>query len=299
MQHSLILIYYLLNIRIFIFTGFINQLFCMNNMIEKIAETSVWLKQQGIQQPKTGIVLGTGLCAFVEKIKNAISIPYSKIPNFPEATVEFHKGNILYGDIGNTKVMAMQGRFHYYEGYSMQQITFPVRVMKALGIQELFLSNAAGGMNPAYKKGDLVIISDHINQQPENPLRGLNDAAFGNRFVDMSCPYNTALNNRIFSAAKKLNIAVQSGVYVSVAGPNLETRAEYRHLRSIGADMVGMSTVPEVIVANHIGLPCAAISVITDECNPDNLKPVDISEIIAVAGKADKKLSELLVEAMS
>jgi purine-nucleoside phosphorylase len=190
----------------------------------------------------------------------------------------------------------MQGRFHYYEGYSMQQITFPVRVMKALGVGRLFLSNAAGGMNPEFKKGDLVVISDHINQQPENPLRGLNDAAFGNRFVDMSCPYNTAMNNDIAAAAKKLNFKIQSGVYVAVAGPNLETRAEYRHLRSIGADMVGMSTVPEVIVANHIGLPCAAISVITDECDPDNLQAVDIAEIIAVAGKADEKLSALLVE---
>ena len=154
-------------------------------------------------------------------------------------------------------------------------------------------------MNPDYKKGDLVILTDHINQQPENPLRGLNDTAFGNRFVDMCCPYDTLLNENILAAAKKLNIGVHKGVYVAVAGPNLETRAEYRHLRSIGADMVGMSTVPEVIVANHIGLPCAAVSVITDECDPDNLQAVDIAEIIAVAGKADKKLSELLAEVIS
>jgi purine-nucleoside phosphorylase len=271
----------------------------MDNMIEKITATTGYLQQQGIQQPAVAIVLGTGLGAFAGKIKNAISIPYSDIPNFPEATVEFHKGNLLYGNIGDTKVVAMQGRFHYYEGYSMQQITFPVRVMKALGVQQLFLSNAAGGMNPGFKKGDLVIINDHINQQPENPLRGLNDAAFGNRFVDMSCPYNAAMNAQIFSSAKKINVVVKTGVYVAVAGPNLETRAEYRHLRSIGADMVGMSTVPEVIVANHIGLPCAAVSVITDECDPDNLMPVDIAEIIAVAGKADEKLSELLVEVIS
>ena len=268
----------------------------MNNMIEKVAETAAYLQQQGIQQPTVGIVLGTGLGALAAKIDNAISISYSAIPNFPEATVEFHKGNILYGNIGNTKVIAMQGRFHYYEGYSMQQITFPIRVMKALGVSKLFLSNAAGGMNPDFKKGDLVIISDHINQQPENPLRGLNDAAFGNRFVDMCCPYNTAINDSIIAAAKKINVKVQTGVYVAVAGPNLETRAEYRHLKNIGADMVGMSTVPEVIVANHIGLPCAAVSVITDECDPDNLQPVNIAEIIAVAGKADEKLSALLVE---
>ncbi len=265
-------------------------------MLEKIATTAKYLQQQGIQQPTVAIVLGTGLSAFADKIENAITIPYSAIPDFPEATVEFHKGNLLYGNVGNTKVIAMQGRFHYYEGYSMKEITFPIRVMKALGVKKLFLSNAAGGMNPDFKKGDLVIINDHINQQPENPLRGLNDAAFGNRFVDMSCPYNTALNDEIFSAAQKMNIAVKTGVYVSVVGPNLETRAEYRHLRSIGADMVGMSTVPEVIVANHIELPCAAISVITDECDPDNLMPVDIAEIIAVAGAADKKLSELFFE---
>jgi purine-nucleoside phosphorylase len=271
----------------------------MENMIEKIEETAAWLKQNGIVQPAVAIVLGTGLGALAGKIKNTVSIPYASIPNFPEATVEFHKGNILYGTIGNVKVVAMQGRFHYYEGYSMQQITFPVRVMKALGVQQLFLSNAAGGMNPGFKKGDLVIISDHINQQPENPLRGLNDAAFGNRFVDMSCPYNATMNANFFASAKKINVVVKTGVYVAVAGPNLETRAEYRYLKSIGADMVGMSTVPEVIVANHIGLPCAAVSVITDECDPDNLMPVDIAEIIAVAGKADEKLSELLVEVIS
>ncbi len=267
--------------------------------MEKIAETAAYLKQQGIQQPTVAIVLGTGLGSLVGKIENAINIPYASIPNFPEATVEFHKGNIIYGNIGETKVIAMQGRFHYYEGYSMQQITFPVRVIKELGVKKLFLSNAAGGMNPDFKKGDLVVITDHINQQPENPLRGLNDAAFGNRFVDMCCPYNTALNASIAMAAKKLNIAIQTGVYVAVAGPNLETRAEYRHLRSIGADMVGMSTVPEVIVANHIGLPCAAVSVITDECDPDNLMPVNITEIIAVAAKADEKLSVLFSEVIA
>ncbi len=268
----------------------------MTNMLEKIEAAATYLKQQGIQQPTAGIVLGTGLGALLAKIEHSISVPYKDIPHFPEATVEFHKGNILYGNIGTTKVIAMQGRFHYYEGYNMQEITFPIRVMKALGVQELFLSNAAGGMNADFKKGDLVVITDHINQQPENPLRGLNDVSLGNRFVDMSCPYDTILNNRIFTAAKKLQLDVKTGVYVAVAGPNLETRAEYRHLRSIGADMVGMSTVPEVIVANHIGLPCAALSVITDECDPDNLMPVDIAAIIAMAGKADKSLSELFVK---
>lgn len=265
----------------------------MTNIPDKIKETVNYLQQKGIKQPKCAIVLGTGLSAMVNTIDNAITIPYKDIPNFPEATVEFHKGNIVYGNIGNANVLLMQGRFHYYEGYSMQQITFPVRVMKALGVNYLLLSNAAGGMNAAFKKGDLVIITDHINQLPENPLRGLNDPVFGNRFVDMCCPYNTELNNQLLITAKQLATLIHQGVYVAVAGPNLETRAEYRYLRNMGADMVGMSTVPEVIVANHIGLPCAAVSVITDECNPDNLQPVNIAEIIAVAGKADKTLSSL------
>ncbi len=175
----------------------------------------------------------------------------------------------------------------------MQQITFPVRVLKQLGVSALLLSNAAGGINPLFKKGDLVVIDDHINLQPENPLRGLNAPEFGNRFVDMSEPYNNVLNAQIFTTAQQLQIEVKKGVYASVVGPNLETRAEYRYIRTIGADMVGMSTVPEVIVANHIGLACAAVSVITDECDPDNLKPVNISEIIAVAGAADEALSKL------
>ncbi|WP_462219268.1 purine-nucleoside phosphorylase [Ferruginibacter sp.] len=268
----------------------------MEYSLKMIKECAAFLHSKGMEKPLAGIVLGTGLSALIHKIDIKITIPYNEIPDFPEATVEFHKGNLIYGLLNNVPVIAMQGRFHYYEGYSMQQVTFPVRVMKELGVQYLLLSNAAGGMNAAYKKGDLVLLTDHINEQPENPLRGLNDAAFGNRFVDMSCPYNKDLNNKILTAAKKLSIPVKEGIYVAVAGPNLETRAEYRHLRNMGADMVGMSTVPEVIVANHVGLPCAAISVITDECDPDNLQPVDIGEIIAVAGKADAKLSELFAE---
>ena len=261
--------------------------------LSAVKECAAFLKNKGFNTPIVGIVLGTGLGALVNNIDIKINISYSDIPNFPEATVEFHKGNLIYGLLNNVPIIAMQGRFHYYEGYSMQQITFPIRVMKELGVQFLLLSNAAGGMNPSYKKGDLVVLTDHINEQPENPLRGLNDPAFGNRFVDMCCPYSTILNNKLLTAAKELSIHLQQGIYVAVAGPNLETRAEYRHLRSIGADMVGMSTVPEVIVANHILLPCAAVSVITDECDPDNLQPVNIAEIIAVAGKADEKLSGL------
>lgn len=259
-----------------------------------VAETASFLKQRGITNPIAGIVLGTGLGAMVEKISNAISIPYTEIPNFPEATVEFHKGNLIYGTVHNVPVLAMQGRFHYYEGYEMQQVTFPVRVMKELGVQYLFLSNAAGGLNLSYKKGDIILIEDHINMLPGNPLRGLSDPAFGERFVDMSQPYNEGLMKLIEETASAQNLNIKRGVYVSVLGPNLETKAEYRWLRSTGADMVGMSTVPEVIVANQCGLKCAAISVITDECDPDHLQPVDIAEIIAVAGKADKVLSGLL-----
>ncbi len=264
--------------------------------LNDVKNCAAFLQAKGVKSPVAGIVLGTGLGAFIKNIDIRISIPYSEIPDFPEATVEFHKGNLIFGFLNAIPVLVMQGRFHYYEGYSMQQVTFPVRVMKELGVKYLLLSNAAGGMNRDYKKGDLVILNDHINEQPENPLRGLNDPAFGNRFVDMSCPYNAALSNKLKDAAKRLSVEIKEGIYVAVAGPNLETRAEYRHLRGMGADMVGMSTVPEVIVANHVGLPCAAVSVITDECDPDNLKPVNIAEIIAVAEMADEKLSALFAE---
>lgn len=261
---------------------------------EIVTETASFLKKSGFHQATVGIVMGTGLGAMADKIEHPISIAYASIPNFPEATVEFHKGNLIFGSIGTTKVIAMQGRFHYYEGYSMQQITFPIRVMKALGVQYLFLSNAAGGINLSYKKGDLVLLEDHINLLPDNPLRGLSDPSFGQRFVDMSQPYDAALMDLIQKSAATQNMNIKKGTYVSVMGPNLETRAEYRWLRSTGADMVGMSTVPEVIVANQAGIKCAAISVITDECDPENLKPVNIAEIIEVAGKSDKVLSNLL-----
>ena len=242
---------------------------------------------------KAGVVLGTGLGALIQQMEVSHTIPYSAIPHFPTATVEFHKGNLVFGRMGDAGVIVMQGRFHFYEGYSMQEITFPVRVLRALGVPNLLLSNAAGGIHPDFKKGDLVLIDDHINLQPDNPLRGLNDAAYGPRFPDMSAPYDASLMQKIEAHAHREGIAMKKGVYASVMGPNLETRAEYRFLRIIGADMVGMSTVPEVIVAAQLGLPCAAVSVITDECDPDNLHPVDIADIIAVAGKADEKLSRI------
>ncbi|MDF1559590.1 MAG: purine-nucleoside phosphorylase [Bacteroidales bacterium] len=259
-------------------------------MNEKIRQTVSYLESNGIKDPEIGIVLGTGLGKMVNLISIDQEINYEVIPNFEKSTVEFHSGKLISGTLGGKKVLAMQGRLHYYEGYSMQQITFPIRVMKAMGIKFLLLSNAAGAINPDYRKGSLMLVSDHINLLPENPLRGKNDESQGPRFPDMSCPYSQDLNKRLLVIAAKENIVLHSGVYASVQGPNLETRAEYRLLKVVGADAVGMSTVPEVIVANHIGLPCSAISVITDECDPEHLKPVDINDIIAVAGEAEKDL---------
>lgn len=265
---------------------------------DQISEATSFLQQQGISNPAIGIVLGTGLGKLIDHIQIIHSVPYTDIPHFPRATVEFHAGRLVYGTIDGKHVLAMQGRFHYYEGYTMQQVTFPIRVMHALGIQHIFLSNAAGGINKDFKKGDLVLLDDHINLQPENPLRGLNDAEYGPRFPDMSRPYDTALGKLLQTAAASGSQALKKGVYAAVCGPNLETRAEYRFLSIIGADMVGMSTVPEVIVANQLGIACAAVSVITDECDPDNLMPVDIAEIIAVAGAADASLSQIFVAAI-
>lgn len=257
-----------------------------------VDETAQFLQAKGIEKPLVGIVLGTGLNSLINEITISHNIAYEDIPHFPVSTVEFHKGTLICGRIGEVPVVAMQGRFHYYEGYSMQQITFPVRVMKELGIEYLLLSNAAGGMNADFKKGDLIITEDHINLLPDNPLRGLS-SEFGNRFVDMSEPYTPSLRDALTAIMQAQNIPVKKGVYVSVMGPNLETKAEYRWLRSMGADMVGMSTVPEVIVANQLSIQCAAVSVITDECEPENLKPINIAEIIEVAGKADQKLTQV------
>ncbi len=267
--------------------------------LEQIAETAAFLTSKGITNPEAGIVLGTGLGKMIDHITVELTIPYTEIPNFPEATVEFHTGKLIYGTIGDKKVLAMQGRFHFYEGYSMQQITFPIRVMHSLGVINLFLSNAAGGIDHSFKKGDLVMIDDHINLQTDNPLRGLNNPQFGQRFVDMSQPYSETLATLMLRLATEAGTSLKKGVYAAVIGPNLETRAEYRYLKIIGADLVGMSTVPEVIVANQLGIPCVAVSVVTDECDPEHLKPVDIPEIIAVAGRADEKLSRLFAAAIA
>ena len=266
-------------------------------MLEEIDKATEFLRKRGIKNPEVGVILGTGLGnKFVNEIKNQLVIPYNSIPHFPISTVEFHKGHLIYGEVKGKKILAMQGRFHYYEGYSMQQITLPVRVMRFLGIKYLLISNAAGCLNLKWKKGDLMLIDDHINLQPDNPLRGENFEVLGPRFPDMSRPYNKKLNKLLTQIAKAKKIKLHEGVYAAVQGPNLETRAEYRFLHRIGADAVGMSTVPEVLVANHMGLPCCAVSVLTDECDPDNLKPVNISEIIKIANKAEGKLTELYVE---
>lgn len=267
--------------------------------MDSLKQTRDFLIAKGIDKAEAGIVLGTGLHKILDYVEVLQNIPYNEIPNFATSTVEFHKGNLVYGKIGGKYVLVMQGRFHQYEGYTMQQIVFPVRVMKLLGIKHLFLSNAAGGINLNYKKGDLVLINDHINLQSGNPLTGKNLDELGGRFPDMSEPYNSYLNNLLFEAAQKSNHPLKQGVYAAVNGPNLETRAEYRYLKVIGADMVGMSTVPEVIAANHAALPCACISVITDECDPDNLKPINIAEIIEIAGKADEKLAIIFKDAIT
>ncbi len=259
-------------------------------------ETINYIKKYYSDSPEIGIVLGTGMGGLVEHIEIEKSLPYNFIPYFPISTVESHFGKLIFGKIGDKKVVAMQGRTHYYEGYSMLEVTYPIRIMKLLGIQKLFLSNAAGALNLEYQKGDIMIIDDHINLQPENPLRGPNFDFLGPRFPDMSQPYDKNLIKKAEEIAKKHNINIRKGVYVAVAGPNLETRAEYRFLRIIGADVVGMSTVPEVIVANHMGIKTFALSIVTDICNPDNLKPVSVEEIIQVAKSSEPNIVKILLE---
>lgn len=265
-------------------------------MFKIINEVAHFLQSKGIVSPHIGIVLGTGLGKMVSEIEVEIEIDYSDIPHFPVSTVESHKGKLIYGNLQGHKVLAMQGRFHIYEGYTLQQVTLPIRVMKVLGIKWLLLSNAAGGINKSYQKGDLMLLDDHINLLPANPLTGKNMDELGPRFPDMSCPYSTTINKIMTTAAEKMDMVLHKGVYAVVAGPNLETRAEYRYLSLIGADVVGMSTVPEVIVANHMGLPCAAVSVVTDLCDPDNLQPASLPDILETAGKAEIKLIRLFTE---
>lgn len=263
-------------------------------MTKKQLETSVaFLKEKGFDSPEVGIVLGSGLGQMVEEIENPKVVHYHNIPFFPLATVEFHSGKLLYGTIAGKKVVVMQGRFHLYEGYAFTDITYPIRVMHALGIKRLLISNAAGAINLNYRKGDLMLVEDHLNLQGGSPLAFKNVSEFGERFVDMHCPYHTEMSEKLEAIAQAKGVKLHKGVYAAVVGPQLETRAEYRMLSRLGADAVGMSTVPEVIVANHLKLPVVAISVLTDECNPDNLAPVNVSEILAVAAKAEPQLVTL------
>lgn len=266
----------------------------MTTLRQEIAESKTFICQHTDVKPAIGIILGTGLGALANEIQTETTISYADIPHFPVSTVESHAGRLIFGTLGNKNVMAMQGRFHFYEGYTMQQIAFPVRVMKALGCKTLLVSNACGGMNPLFAAGDIMIMTDHINLQGDNPLIGPNDDELGPRFPDMSEPYSRELIALAEEIAIAEKIRVQKGVYVAVAGPNLETRAEYRFLRAIGADVVGMSTVPEVIVAVHGGMKVLGLSVITDICFPDALEPVDIAKIIRIAGEAEPKLTLLM-----
>jgi len=252
------------------------------------------VRQASQSRPDLGIILGTGLGGLADEMTVEESVPYEQIPGFPLSTVESHAGRLLLGRLGKRPVVAMQGRFHRYEGYSLADVAFPVRVMRALGAGTLVVSNACGGMNPLWSPGDLVLLSDHINLLGDNPLVGSNDERLGPRFPDMSAPYDPELRALARSVALELGIVLREGVYVAVPGPSLETRAEYRMLRGIGADVVGMSTVPEVIVAAHAGMRTVGISIITDQCLPDALEPVDIDRIIATARRAEPSLTRLI-----
>ncbi len=270
----------------------------MNNqksdLRKKIEQTLSYIRQQTQIQPQIGIVLGTGLGALVKEVEIEKELSYRDIPHFPISTVETHAGKLITGHLSAKPVVVMQGRFHFYEGYSMHQITFPIRLMKFMGISTLLISNAAGGMNPLYRKGDMMIMDDHINLLGDNPLIGPNDDNIGPRFPDMSEPYSKRLIDLAEQIALEDKIKVQRGVYIAVSGPNLETRAEYRFLRSVGGDVVGMSTVPEVIVARHMDIEVFGISIITDECFPDALKPADVSDIIKTANDAQPRLTLLM-----
>jgi purine-nucleoside phosphorylase len=268
----------------------------MENLLKKIEETLEVIKKSTKDNYSVGIILGTGLGGLVKEIKIEHEIDYATLPHFPLSTVESHKGKLIFGTIGEKKVVAMQGRFHYYEGYSMQQIVYPVRVMKYLGVETLLVSNACGGMNPLFKRGDVMLMVDHINLLGDNPLIGKNYDELGPRFPDMSEPYSLDLIGLAEEIAIENKVKLQKGVYVAVPGPNLETKAEYRFLRGIGADVVGMSTIPEDIAANHMGMKVLGISIITDECFPDALKPVNVEEIIATAMEAEPKMTLIMKE---
>ena len=263
-------------------------------LFDRIQEAAAVVRGRSRVEPEVAIILGTGLGGLADEISVDASIPYESLPGFPLSTVESHAGRLLLGRMGKRPVVAMQGRFHRYEGYGLAEVTFPVRVMRALGAQTLVVSNACGGMNPLWEPGDLVLLSDHVNLLGDNPLIGANDDRLGPRFPDMSDPYDAELRALTRTLAADLGIRLREGVYVAVPGPNLETRAEYRMLRAMGADVVGMSTVPEVIVASHAGMRTVGISIITDQCLPDALEPANIARIIDTAKRAEPSLARLI-----
>ncbi len=267
----------------------------MHELAAQITQAAEAIGQRWPGRPRVGIILGTGLGSVAQQIDSEAAIDYEIIPHFPQSTAIGHAGQLVCGKLQGLPVVAMEGRFHAYEGYTHRQITFPVRVMRALGAELLIVSNACGGLNPQYAQGDIMVIEDHINLMNGNPLIGVNDEKLGPRFPDMCTPYNPTLIDRALEIARRENFVAHKGVYVSVTGPNLETRAEYRFLRTIGADVVGMSTVPEVIVAVHAGMRVLGLSIVTDLCLPDALKPAVIDEILATAGEAEPKLSKIVL----
>lgn len=266
----------------------------MTEQRKHIEEAVRFLRSKTSLEPAIGIILGTGLGGLVREIDAELVVDYAEIPHFPVSTVESHHGKLIFGTLAGKQVMAMQGRFHMYEGYSLQQVTFPVRVMHLLGVRTLLISNAAGGMNPQFSRGTIMVITDHINLLGDNPLIGPNDETLGPRFPDMSEPYSKELVRLAEDVALQMKIRTERGVFVAVPGPNLETRAEYRFLRLIGADAVGMSTVPENIVANHMGMKVLGFSIITDECFPDSLQPANVADIIAVANRTEPHLTAIM-----
>jgi len=265
-------------------------------MWEKVQQTVSYIKKINNFSPEYGVILGSGLGSFIDDMKVVFTLPYDEIPNFPVSTVEGHKGALVFGTIGDKKVVAMQGRFHFYEGYSMKEVTFPVRVMKYIGVEKLIVSNASGGVNPKYKVGSIVIIKDHINMAPEHPLHGKNDERFGPRFVNMSEPYSRKMIAKAKEIAIDLNIEVHDGIYLGLQGPTFETLAEYRMVKILGADCVGMSTVPEVIVARHMDMETFGVSVITDMGDEENIGTVSHDEVLEAARNAEPKVRKLIKE---
>jgi len=263
-------------------------------MWEQVQETVSFIKEKTNFTPEYGVILGSGLGSFTDDMTIEFTLPYGEIPNFPVSTVQGHKGALVFGTIGTKKVVAMQGRFHYYEGYNMKEVTFPVRVMNLLGVQKLIVSNASGGVNPDYKVGSIVLIKDHINMMPEHPLRGKNDERFGPRFVNMSEPYSRKMIAKAKEIALKMNIKVQDGIYLGLQGPTFETLSEYKMVKNVGADCVGMSTVPEVIVARHMNLETFGISVITDMGNEDSIETITHAEVLEAANKAEPFVRQLI-----